>query len=634
MNPNTPSLKLLRRHRGYLPGIAPDTLLFRLDTNGHNKTEQPVLPEELSNWLNNLEISETEILNSLKLISRDSWETISLLALKIVTEVQTGLRLTLQHPPQCLRREGDTYLLVLPSSIYTWQPATRMLNACLGLLLDKPQPDQTETDRGTDRENEKGIDLLIQCRNEMQARIPPNANTLSFLSAAHDLDIPTRYVAGTLHHYGWGHSSALMDSSLTHATSAIGCNAARDKLVAKKLLYDAGLPVAAGLTASSASQAWSLAQKLGLPTVVKPQSADGGLEVHVKLFNQDEVEAAAEAIIKSDHPILVERYHSGTDYRLQVYRGRVFRCIERRPGGLTGDGKSTISKLLEELNRQPDRGPKGSGKRKRPIAFDMEAKRLLTQQGLSINSVPEKDQFIALRSAANVSRGGEMKEVMNITHPDNFALAARAAEALRLDLAGVDILMSDISSSWLDVGAIICEVNAQPQIASGHGAILQELIRGNGRIPVDVVLGLDRIEPLQKAIAKHQRLSTVSGLGLVGRDGVFVGNQRFSGPPFDQFQAVSMLLSCTTVDRLVLALWDTSILSDGLPIDRINRLATVSPTFRGRNAAHDQRLHQIDKITATLAPMSESRSNIAKVEDLLELLDNDCEDNERRKIQL
>ena len=95
-----------------------------------------------------------------------------------------------------------------------------------------------------------------------------------------------------------------------------------------------------------------------------------------------------------------------------------------------------------------------------------------------------------------------------------------------------------------------------------------------------------------------------------------------------------MLLSCTTVDRLVLALWDTSILSDGLPIDRINRLATVSPTFRGRNAAHDQRLHQIDKITATLAPMSESRSNIAKVEDLLELLDNDCEDNERRKIQL
>ncbi len=630
MSLNMPNLKLLRRHRGYLPGIGPDSLLFRLDTNGQHKTEPPSLPKEISDWLNELEISETEILNSLKLTNRDSWETISLLALKIVTEVQAGLRLPLHHPPQCQRREGDTYLLLLPSSIYTWQPAARMLNACLGLLHTITQPE--ETSKG--KEKEKEINQLVQCRNEMQACIPQNANTLPFLSAARALDIPTRYVAGTLHHYGWGHLSALMDSSITHATSAIGCNAARDKLVAKKLLYDAGLPVAAGLTANSASQAWSLAQKLGLPTVVKPQSADGGLEVHVKLFNQDEVVAAADAIIKSDHPILVERYHSGTDYRLTVYHGKVFRCIERRPGGLTGDGKSTISQLLEELNRQPDRGPKGSGKSKRSIAFDLEAQRLLMQQGLSMNSVPEKDQFVALRSAANTSRGGERKDVINIAHPDNFALAARAAEALRLDLAGIDVLMSDISRSWLEVGAIICEVNAQPQLAANHDTLLQELIGGNGRIPVDVVLGLDRIDLLQKAIAKHQRLSTASGLGLVGRDGVFVGNQRFSGPPSDQFQAVSMLLSCTRVDRLVLALWDTSTLSDGLPIDRINRLTIVSTTSRSRNAAQDQHLHQINKLTAILAPMSKSRSIVAKVEDLLELLDNDGEDNERRKIQL
>jgi len=59
--------------------------------------------------------------------------------------------------------------------------------------------------------------------------------------------------------------------------------------------------------------------------------------------------------------------------------------------------------------------------------------------------------------------------VTHLIHPDNRAMAAAAVAAFDLDIAGIDLRMPDISRSWREVGAGICEVNPQPNLAVHYG---------------------------------------------------------------------------------------------------------------------------------------------------------------------
>ena len=86
-----------------------------------------------------------------------------------------------------------------------------------------------------------------------------------------------------------------------------------------------------------------------------------------------------------------------------------------------------------------------------------------------------------------------------LVHPDNIALAVRAARIVGLDIAGVDFLCPDISRSWRDVGGAICEVNAQPGLRPHwladpardiNGEILDILFGGRpARVPTAAVAG-------------------------------------------------------------------------------------------------------------------------------------------------
>ena len=154
---------------------------------------------------------------------------------------------------------------------------------------------------------------------------------------------------------------------------------------------------------------------------------------------------------------------SGRDYRLNVFNGELIWAIERVPGGVTGDGKSSITKLVELLNSDPLRG-EGTHAPLKQLNLDDEARQLLRQYSRDENSVPAEGEFVRLRRNANVATGGTPVSVFDQIHPDNKLLAIRAAAALRLDLAGVDLLIPDIGQSWKLGGAAVCEVNSQPNL--------------------------------------------------------------------------------------------------------------------------------------------------------------------------
>jgi hypothetical protein len=157
---------------------------------------------------------------------------------------------------------------------------------------------------------------------------------------------------------------------------------------------------------------------------------------------------------------------------------------------VVGDGVHTVQWLIDQTNAQ--RAIQATVQRidiehgLYPIAVDDEVLDWLKNQALDLQSVVEKGRVLRLRGAANVSLGGTTWDVTASAHPDNLELACHATRALRLDLAGVDLLVPDISRSWKESGGAICEVNAQPQFSSTstHREVMDRLVPRKGRIPV------------------------------------------------------------------------------------------------------------------------------------------------------
>lgn len=404
---------------------------------------------------------------------------------------------------------------------------------------------------------------------------PKTANMPRLLKTAFTIGIPYAEVAGGVYQFGYGSRLRLLDSSFTDQTSQIGTRLARIKTMAAAVLRRAGIPVPDHIIVHDIKAAEKAAQDLGFPVVVKPEDLDGGIGVAAGLTTQHEVREAFGAAQKKSRRILVEKHYDGRDYRLTVFQGKLIWAVERVPGGVTGDGTSTVGILLDRLNDNPDRGV-GPHSPLKPIALDDEATSLLSKAGISLSTIPGKGEFVRLRRIANVACGGMPVAVFEDVHPDNSLLAVRAAAALHLDLAGVDLLIPDISRSWRESGAMVCEVNAQPNLGgltSVHiyGEIIHKLVLGRGRIPIALVIGAPPEWNLAAAIAR--RLSKAGFVtGRVDHEGVSTGPETITAGVVDPYIGGLILLGEKGVDAVVLCINDTSLMRTGLPFSRFDLL--------------------------------------------------------------
>ncbi len=405
---------------------------------------------------------------------------------------------------------------------------------------------------------------------------PGGMNTLRFLEAAEDAGIPWQRIQGNVYQFGWGMRGQWLDSSFTENTSFIATRLAHDKMATARVLRSAGLPAPEHMRVGSADAAVQAAERLGYPVVVKPSDLDRGQGVAADLKDAAGVrEAFARARALSAN-VLVERFYPGADYRLQVFNGDVFWAVHRVPGGVEGDGESTIAALLEKLNADPMRGPPGSPLLKQ-IQLDDEARTLLSEQGLDTRAVPGKGEFIRLRRTANVATGGVPVPVLEQAHPDNLELARRVAAIMRLDLVGLDLLMPDIRRSWLEVGAVICEVNAQPQLSPQLPAfLLERLVHGQGRIPVVLVMGALTDPDWAHALAALP-VPASSVVGIATPEGLEIRGARASTTAGNLYRRGQALLRDPSLGAAVLVMDRAEDISAGLPVDRFDHLLLMGP---------------------------------------------------------
>jgi len=417
------------------------------------------------------------------------------------------------------------------------------------------------------------------------------SNVPRFVKAAYDLGFPIRELPGGAYQYGVAQRARWLDSSFTDVTPNISAKLARSKVWASDLLKRAGLPVPAHQLTNNEDAALKVAHRLGYPVVVKPADLDGGVGVAAGLETDEEVRQAFAVAQKHSKRILVEKHVEGRDYRVTVFNGQVIWAIERIPGGVRGDGQHTIAQLVAQFNADPRRGT-GTHSPLKVLVWDEEAKQLLQRQGLTEQSVPATGLFVRLRRAANVASGGTPAAVFEQIHPDNARLAERAAEALRLDLAGIDLLIPDIAISWRGTGAFICEVNGQPNLGQTTAAhlyapILKQLVPGSGRVPTFVIFGA--AEPSVWLGAISVTLATQGfRVGTVSPQGVKVGDEWLTAGAVSAYAGGQMLALNRSVDAVVLAINDDGFLRTGLPMDRYDGLILAGIHLQSNRAREGQ----------------------------------------------
>lgn len=436
--------------------------------------------------------------------------------------------------------------------------------------------------QGTDFDLEAALHALRELDEDQ--RLGPS--TGSIVEAAVAQGIPFfRLTDGSMVQLGWGSRQRRIQAAETDTTGVIAEDIAQDKNLTKKLLHAAGVPVPLGQPVSHVDEGWQIAQKIGLPVVVKPKDGNQGKGVTVNIAERSAYETAYAAAARYG-AVMVEKYLPGHDYRLLVVGKRLAAAARREPPLVVGDGVHTVRELVDLVNADPRRG-EGHATSLTRIRFDDIAVARLKAQELEPTSVPEKGRRVVLRDNANLSTGGTATDVTDDVHPEVAARAVLAAEQIGLDICGVDVVCESVLRPLEEQSGGVVEVNAAPGLrmhltpSFGKGrdigrAVIEHMFpKGEtGRIPVIAVTGTNGKTTTVRLTA---HLIQTQGLrvGMTNTDGVYVnGRQTDSGDCSGPRSARNVLLH-PEVDAAVLETARGGLLREGLAFDRC-RVAVVT----------------------------------------------------------
>src|SRR5438270_8389445 len=426
------------------------------------------------------------------------------------------------------------------------------------------------------------VEAMVEQLLSLYETVRLGPSTAAVVEEAKRRGIPVRRLNNySLVQLGLGKDLRRIQATLSDYTSAIAVEIAQDKDDTKRVLGNIGLPVPNGDVARSFERALEIVDEIGYPVILKPLDANHGKGISGRIDNEDALKHAWDDACDFGDRIVIEQYTEGRDHRVLVINGKVVACAERIPARVVGDGSSTIAQLIERENRDPRRGV-GHTKTLTKVPADNRTVWFLKKNGLTLESVPAKNQTVFLRGTANLSTGGTAIDRTEEMHPDNVTACEMAAGIIGLDIAGIDVLTSDISIPFRENGAVIIEVNAGPGIRMhthptegtprNVGAPIIDMLYPPGTkatIPVIAVTGTNGKTTTVRLIAHLFRLGE-NVVGFTTTDGTYLQNRLvLEGDMTAPFSA-NVILSNRTVDIAVLETARGGLLRAGLGFDEVD----------------------------------------------------------------
>ncbi|MBT0960466.1 cyanophycin synthetase [Denitromonas iodatirespirans] len=403
-------------------------------------------------------------------------------------------------------------------------------------------------------------------------------STGCIVEAAYARRIPTvRLTGGNLIQMGYGVCQRRIWTAETDRTSAIAEGVASDKVLTKQLIAACGVPVPAGEIAASPEAAWSVAEDLGLPVVVKPTDANHGRGVSMALDSREAVAAAWAVADREGSEVIVEQYIPGDEYRLLVVGGRVVAACRGETVCVVGDGVSTVEALIDaQINVDPRRGSEEMFPLDVIVLKDCPTVVLeLERQGLSGESVPAAGRRVLIQRNANYAA-----DVTARVHPEVAADAVLAVKVVGLDIAGVDLVCTAIDRPLREQGGAVVEVNAGPGLlmhlkpTEGEAQPVGEAIVAHlfpegdsGRVPVIGVSGAEGRSAIAHLVAWLMQ-SEHRYVGLACEDGLWMGGRLITTRKGASWDSGRRVLMNRCVQTAVIENGPEVILDQGLAYDR------------------------------------------------------------------
>ncbi|HZX28495.1 MAG TPA: cyanophycin synthetase, partial [Telluria sp.] len=441
-------------------------------------------------------------------------------------------------------------------------------------------------------------------------------STASVIAAARKRGIPVFRLSedANLFQLGWGSRQKRIQATATGNTGLVAADIASDKHLTKELLAQAGVPVPEGETVDTVEDALRVARALGVPCAVKPLDANQGKGVTTACASASEVMEAFAQARRHGTRVIVERSLCGRDYRVLVAGHKVAAAACRRPPSVCGDGRHSIRELVQIENRDPMRGA-GHARHLTCITLDDIALGTLARQGYTPEDVPPPGQSVALRGNANLSTGGTAEDVTDLLPEETRELCVRAARAVGLDVAGVDIVCEDIALPLAAQGGAIIEVNAAPGIRmhehpsrgrprDAGGAIVESMFgHGDGRIPVIAVTGTNG-KTTSALLAAHVARATGLSTGVTTTSGIYINGRMIMEGDCAGYHSARTLLMSPEVDFAVLETARGGILKRGLAFDRsdVSIILNVSDDHLGLDGV--ETVDDLARVKAVLAAVA------------------------------
>jgi D-alanine-D-alanine ligase-like ATP-grasp enzyme len=244
--------------------------------------------------------------------------------------------------------------------------------------------------------------------------------------------------------------------------TAVALELSFDKRIVTGMLRDLGLPVTDQLEyrLRRPQPAIDFLAESTAGCVVKPVGGAGGSGATCGVRSVSDLARASLRATRIDPRLLIERQVPGDVYRLLFLDGSLIDTVRRRAPSVVGDGRSSITELIQRQNRDTLRA--GGRPGASLLRVDLDCVLALRQAGWMVRSVPPAGTVVTVKGTVSQNAPSDNTTVREPLHPDLVAAALRAVERVGLRLAGVDVITTDPGVPLSASGGAIVEVNGTP----------------------------------------------------------------------------------------------------------------------------------------------------------------------------